>query len=96
MKTYKILALVCIFASGSCESQEDRIKSQWKYMEGFHFGDFLDFDNETFLIKVDTIYNSFVPVGIVESYESGYFGGENKLILKDIKSGKLGSYTDKD
>jgi hypothetical protein len=94
MKTY--LAFIFCFILCGCESKEEKIKTHWKYEEGFHFGDFLSFENSNSYIVYDTFYFNSTPIAIIKELKVMYFlGSENKLILKDIKSGKIGIYTDK-
>lgn len=65
-------------------------------MEGYHFGDLLDFENQEFRIENDTIYKNYKVFAVVEELKIERIPGtENKLILKDIESGKLAMYTDK-
>jgi len=95
MKKVKIIFVFALFSLFSCESRNEKIKSYWKYIEGYHFGDFLNMKDGKWDISSDTIYNNWVPVAVVKEYRTGYFGSENKLLLKHIDSGKLGLYTDK-
>ena len=65
-------------------------------MEGNHFGDFLSFENDKVEIQGDTIFINLIPFAIIEDFDRTFFPGtENKLTLKNIKTGKLGLYTDK-
>lgn len=65
-------------------------------MDGFHFGDILNFDNDNYKLKNDTLYNGQIPFAIVEDYTRTFIPGtENKLVLKNLKTGELGYYTDK-
>ena len=46
--------------------------------------------------KNDTIYKNSKPLAVIIELKTDYRPGtENKLILKDIQTGKLGTYTDK-
>ena len=96
MKTLKIYLTLFLFALFGCESREEKIISKWKFMEGYHFGDFLDFENQKFRIQNDTIYKNSKVFAVVEELKTeSLLGTENKLILKDIQSGKIATYTDK-
>ena len=64
-------------------------------MKGFHFGDFLNLENNKWRVSGDTIYNGSAPFAIIDDFKSTFYGAESKLILRDIKSGRLGLYTDK-
>jgi hypothetical protein len=96
MKLHKIFTILFLLTLCSCESREEKIMTNWKYVEGFHFGDFLSFQNQKIRITNDTIYDQSTPIAIIKEFKTTYFPGtENKLILQDIGSGKLGTYTDK-
>lgn len=65
-------------------------------MEGFHFGDFLCFEDQRVQIKNDTLYINLKPFAVIEDLIIYYVPGtENKLLLKDIGKGEIGMYTDK-
>ena len=92
----RIFIIVSILSLYGCESRNEALKSKWKCIEGYQFGDFLDFENENIEIKGDTILRNSVPFAIIENLENSYFlGTENKLTLKNIESGKLSLFTDK-
>jgi hypothetical protein len=96
MKSPKLFIILFALVLFSCESKEDKIKSDWKYYSGFHFGDFLSFKNQNLRIENDTIYKDSMPLAVIVELKTNYLPGtENKLTLKDIKSGALGIYTDK-
>ncbi|MEN0082204.1 hypothetical protein [Flavobacterium lindanitolerans] len=95
MKSYKLFIILFALLF-SCESKKDKIKSDWKYYSGFDFGDFLSFKHQNLKIQNDTIYKDSTPLAIIVELKTNYLPGtENKLTLKDIKSGALGIYTDK-
>jgi hypothetical protein len=94
MKRYRLFVITVFLTLGSCTNAG--VKSKWKFMGGHHFGDFLSFDNENYQVKNDTLYNGSFPFAIVEDFTRTFIPGtENKLTLKDIKTGELGFYTDK-
>lgn len=96
MKTHKIIIVLFLFALLGCESREEKIERNWKFMEGFHFGDFLSFEHQNLKVKNDIIYKNSKPLAVIIELKTDYRPGtENKLILKDIQTGKLGTYTDK-
>ena len=65
-------------------------------MEGNHFGDFINFENEKIEMKGDTIFRNSISFAIIENFERTFIPGtENKITLKNIKTGELGLYTDK-
>lgn len=94
MKTFSLYLFLLFLPLISCKN--DGVISKWKYMDGYHFGDFLSFDNENYYVKNDTLYNGDIPYAIVEDFTRTFIPGtENKLTLKNIKTGELGYYTDK-
>ena len=96
MKIIKITLIIVLLTLLSCESRNDNVKTNWKYMKGYHFGDFLSFKNENIKIHGDTIYRDSHPYAIIENFEKTFlFGTENKLTLKNIETGELGFYTSK-
>lgn len=96
MKSYTLFITLFFLALCSCESREEKINSNWKYAGGYHIGDFLSFKHQNLKIQNDTIYKDSTPLAVIVELKTNYLPGtENKLTLKDIKSGALGMYTDK-
>lgn len=96
MKTYKLFIILFFLTLCSCESREEKIKSNWKYAGGYHIGDFLNFKHQNIRIQNDTVYKDSKPLAVIVELKTTYLPGtENKLVLKDIKTGELGIYTDK-
>lgn len=96
MKSYTLFIILFFLALCSCESREEKIKSDWKHYSGFRFGDFLSFKHQNLKIQNDTIYKDSKPLAVIIELKTTFLPGtENKLTLKDIKSGELGIYTDK-
>lgn len=88
--------LVFIFALCSCKSRSEGVRTIWKYEDGAYFGDVLIFIDETIDIKGDTVFDASVPFAIITEWKPAYFRfTENKLILKDLRTGAFGFYTDK-
>ena len=65
MKTHKIIIVLFLFALLGCESREEKIERHWKFMEGFHFGDFLSFEHQNLKVKNDTIYKNSKPLAVI-------------------------------
>lgn len=96
MKPTNFLPLILLIVLCGCESKNESLKTNWKYMEGNHFGDFLSFEKEKVEIKGDTIFINSIRFAIIEDFDRTFFPGtENKLTLKNIETGELGLYTDK-
>ncbi|MVO08373.1 hypothetical protein GOQ30_04240 [Flavobacterium sp. TP390] len=96
MKPTYYLSIILFLAFWSCESRDESLKTNWKYQEGKHFGDFLHFENENIKIQGDTIFINSIPFAIIEEFDRTFFpGSENKLQLKTIETGEFGFYTDK-
>ena len=68
-------------------------KSWWKYGSGFHIGDALRFDYNN--LKGDTIYSDNEPIAIISSCGKGMFRETAVLEIKDLETGKVGTYHEK-
>jgi len=70
-------------------SNEEIKNLQWKYGEGYHIGDVLLLDDHN--LKGDTIYKDDKPIAVI--MKSGdMFWESPDLVIKDIKTGKTGTY----
>ena len=61
----------------------------WKYRDGFHIGDWLDFNSNVMHIEGRSIIKNGQKVGRIK------FCFGKMLILKDVKSYELGYYINK-
>jgi hypothetical protein len=91
-KIVAIIILLCLF---SCtKSKEEVVTShQWKYGEGYHVGDWIDFSRDVHSYSNDTIFKNGIPVGLVDTITTHY--GEYRLYVKSFSGGKKGLYFEK-
>lgn len=68
-------------------------KSRWKYGSGYHIGDMLTFTNDD--LKGDTIYFENKPIALITFCEKGAFRNSAILEIKDLRTGKSGTYHQK-
>lgn len=87
---YKIVLFVCcLILFISCNSIED---DNWKYIDGFYVGDFMQFDSP-FLLKNDTIFHNQTPKAIFVEIEERLI--DRILVIKELNGDSLGYYCSK-
>jgi len=74
----------------SCKNEKS-INRKWKYQQGYHLGDWLDFE-KNISISNDTIYQKDSALAKFSKIEPGYFGNPTKLQITDLKTKKTGIY----
>lgn len=88
------LAILSLLLITRCSQMNDEIKkSWWKYGSGYHIGDVLRFDDNN--LKGDTIYSKNEPKAIISSCGKGVFRQNAVLEIKDLETGKVGTYHEK-
>ena len=87
-KTFLLLSLILL---QSCKNETLINKSNWKYREGYHIGDWLDFKTGLSL-RNDTIYKDNTAIAKFIEIDKGYFGFPTKLQMADLKTNKTGTY----
>lgn len=92
MRNTLLLFMMVIFFL-SCKNEKS-INEKWKYQQGYHLGDWLDFEKNA-RIKNDTIYQKDSAFAKFLKIEPGYFGNATKLHLEDLKTNKIGIYVAK-
>ena len=94
--TPKIIFLLSFGVISSCGLTNGRIETQeWKYSEGFHIGDWLDFSNTNLTIKNDTIYSSTKPVAVIVEKINSFVGADNQIKIASMETGEIGIYQGK-
>ena len=79
----------------SCSSDCDRARKHWyKYEDGYHIGDWVEFDGMVFELSHDTIYKYDSAVAIIIEIQKNVFA-DDRLIVRDINSNETGSYFEK-
>lgn len=80
-----------------CSSTEhkrsiDVEKYQWKYGEGLHAGDWLDFTGEVYEIRNDTIYERGSAIAIISEIRKGNFGDDTEMEIVSVDGTEKGIY----
>ena len=88
--TTKAAILLIILSFTSCKRMEDKT---WKYSGGFHIGDWLDFDSDSFSIKNDTIYKHATPLAKVYSQSNRLV--DQTLVIEKLNDTIKGYYISK-
>ena len=89
-----LFALTCLFLQ-SCSLDEQQLKKGWwKYGEGYHLGDVVDFNNG-FSINGDTVLQNGQRVGIIIRKTKGLFGDDNEIEITSLDKKKSGIYHQK-
>ena len=92
----KLLTLTFLFCF-SCKDQKTPLKEVnfWKYSDGFHIGDVIDFNSNNFIIKNDTIFQNNIPIAKFVKIQNRPGIADNKLTIQDLKTSKIGNYSGK-
>ena len=80
----------------SCSSNTNYVRShQWKYGDGFHVQDWLDFRQGGFLeLHGDTVFREGCPIAIVSKVEHR-IGADTRLELQSMQTNEIGTYYEK-
>jgi len=93
MKHYPVIILLILISSCSF-SDTDLKNGWWKYGNGYHIGDVLDFNTLTF--SNDTIYTNGIPRAILIDRVDSYFNlTSRKIIIQSLSSNEKGTYHQK-
>ncbi len=94
MKKIFCFSIAILFAS--CGLDNDYIRQrEWKYGDGFWLKhDFIAFGGGYMQLKNDTIYVGDSAVCTIYETEKGYFGKDNEIHIKSIKTNRTGIYHD--
>lgn len=75
----------------SCEINNEKIeKLNWKYGDGYHIGDMINFKN-IYKLQGDTIFNRQNPIGLKLSCKKRIDGTEI-MKIKSFSSAQTGTY----
>ncbi len=93
MKHHLLIILIIVFSS--CSFSDNELKNGWwKYGDGYHIGDVLDFNS--FTLSNDTIYRNSVPKAILINRIDSYFNlTSRKIIIQSLSSNEKGTYHQK-
>ncbi|WP_322969480.1 hypothetical protein [Faecalibacter sp. LW9] len=96
-KIIYIKLLTLTFFCFSCKEQNILLKevNYWKYSDGFHIGDVIDFNNNNFIIKNDTIFHNNIPIAKFVKIQNRLGIADNKLTIQDLKTSEIGNYSGK-
>lgn len=96
MKHFKNIFLLNLLFLQGCNLTESDIEEQsWKYSEGFSIGDWIDFNNATFLLSTDTIYLNGQPAAKIISSKISIFGSKRSLTIESFQKKEKGIYIEK-
>jgi len=96
MKHLKTIFLLIVVFFESCNLAEADIKEQsWKHSEGFSIGDWVSFNNSTFLLSGDTIYLNDQPAAKVISSKISAFGSKRSITIESLQKKDKGIYIEK-
>ena len=93
MRYYLPILLVILLSS--CSFNDKELKNGWwKYGEGYHIGDVLNFNN--ILLSNDTIYRNGIPDAIlIDRIDSHFNLTSRKIIIQSLSSNEKGTYHQK-
>jgi hypothetical protein len=92
--TFFLFVLIWPFLTG-CSLNDQQLKSGWwKYGDGFHIGDVVDFNKE-YSMMGDTILQSGKTVGIITRKSKGMFGDDNEIEITSLDKKRSGVYHQK-
>ena len=89
----RIVALLLVIFVFSCNTNDPFKRSRFKYSDGFHIADVIDFTKNT-SVRNDTVYLNHQPVAVFESYEKRWLA-DNLLFVKSLQTGVIGRYVEK-
>ncbi len=85
-----ITIFITIFFLFSCNRIENKA---WKYRDGFHIGDWIEFDDTVFLVKNDTIFNRKIPIAKIHDYQNRFV--DQILVIEQLNDTIKGFYCSK-
>lgn len=92
--TFFLFSLTCLFLP-ACSLSEQKLKTGWwKYGEGYHLGDVVDF-NKGFSINGDTVLQNGHRVGIITRKTKGMFGNDDEIEITSLDKKQSGVYHQK-
>jgi hypothetical protein len=78
-----------------CSLSDQQLKrGWWKYGEGYHLGDVVDF-NHRFSISGDTILQNGKAVAVIIDRKKGIFGDDNEIQIRSLDKKESGVYHQK-
>ena len=94
--SFKFILCFCIAVMTiSCTDKESFVENKnWKYSNGYWFGDFIFFEKKTSRIFNDTLFINEKPFAIIDKIEKRFFA-DNILNLRSLTENKIGRYCEK-
>jgi hypothetical protein len=86
-----LFILIYLFLPGCALNSQELKNGWWKYGEGYHIGDVVDF-NKSFEIKGDTILQRGHRVGVITRKTKGIFGADNEIEITSLDNKQPGVY----
>lgn len=97
MKNWKIILISFVVPFYSCADKTTQLKDVefWKYSDGYHIGDVLDFNHNSYRMENDTIFENNIPTAKFIRIDNRFGFADDKLIIKDLNSDTKGYYSGK-
>lgn len=96
MKHFKIFTLLISVFLVSCHLTNKDVKNKsWKYAEGFHLGDWVEFSNSGFVLSHDSIFENGKAVARIIDSESNLLENKNSITIESIPTKEKGAYLNK-
>lgn len=92
---FSLLLIGCTVDTDRNDIKSHVMEHEWKYGEGFHIGDWLDFSINIYKIKGDTILRGDSAIAIVKKIEIGGPGNDDELYIISMQRGEWGMYHSK-
>lgn len=99
MKKYISIFLFFVLITGTSSCSNNGIYFDegkvFKYSEGYHIGDIIDFYNSSIIINNDTIYINETPVALLLKIENRWLIGDKVLHIQQLNGNEKGRYIEK-
>ena len=97
MKTAALLTVLSLPLVTSCTtlSPEHIRNHNWLYGQGYHIGDWLQFDNKTYSFNGDTILKNNLPIAVIVMSTGDLLGNNNDITIQSLATGEEGLYHEK-
>ncbi|CAN5498799.1 hypothetical protein BH10BAC2_BH10BAC2_28460 [soil metagenome] len=94
-KPYKTLIVVFLLFCSCNITDESIIAHSWKYEDGYHIGDWIEFKGTNYTLLNDTIFIGNIPNAIIIERNNHFIDGGIEIKIQSIDDGKKGIYESK-